>query len=297
LKIYVLPISQEAQPQTQPFRYPSHNRDFGVEQDFLIWIQNNTKLLTNDPNDADWHYLPVFWTRWHLNHNYGKSEEGLHALDVLLKGVILNDKKTFTICQNDDGPIVDLGKTVIFLSSRKSNNGIDIPLLCDAHRIPFIHQAKKFIACFNGNFDTHPVRKEIREIYSQNPKFKIGNSEPQRWWNRMLKGPKFIENIKSSYLSLAPRGYGGGSFRFYESMQLGVVPCMVSDIDSRPFKKFIDWDKISYYASNVQELENIIDNLNTSEALEKGKKAQKFLKNELFYQKWCKYVIIELNTI
>ena len=53
---------------------------------------------------------------------------------------------------------------------------------------------------------------------------------------------------------------------------------------------------MSYYASTVDELENLLQNLDKKEAVEKGKKAWQYWKNELFYQKWCKYVIKELDA-
>jgi hypothetical protein len=71
----------------------------------------------------------------------------------------------------------------------------------------------------------------------------------------------------------------------------------VGDADVRPFKQFIPWDDISYYAATIDDLENLLQNLDKNEAIKKGRLARSFWKNELYYQKWCKYVIRELAAI
>ena len=57
----------------------------------------------------------------------------------------------------------------------------------------------------------------------------------------------FAKEILQSEIALCPRGHGGDSFRFYEAMQLGVAPLFIGDIDTRPFKSQIDWNKCSFY--------------------------------------------------
>ena len=78
-------------------------------------------------------------------------------------------------------------------------------------------------------------------------------------------------------------------------MQFGVAPLLLGDVDARPFKKFIDWDSISYFASTIDELDNILSKLDKKEALQKGRNAAMAFRNELYYQQWCKYVLKELD--
>jgi len=127
MKIYILPIDKIFQPGSVPFRYPIYSKDYGMEQDFLIYLLKHQELRVSKPEESDWHYLPIFWTNWHINHDYAKT--GLAELQREVKRVILDDKKTFTVSQYALGPLVDMGKTVLFLSSRQSEKGIDIPLL------------------------------------------------------------------------------------------------------------------------------------------------------------------------
>jgi hypothetical protein len=297
MKIYILNAPLLLQPQTQLFKYPAHNKDYGIEQDFLIWLKKQTHLLTDNSSEANWHYLPVYWTRWHINHNFATNNEGLEELQSSVDKVIIDDSKTFTVVQFDEGTLLNLGKTKEFTGGRKTDIGIDVPLLCSPHRKPFIKVDKKYIATFNGSFETHPIRVEMRKRYEGSKEIIVGTGLPTRFYKRWFWGKSFNINILSSYIALSPRGTNCTSFRFFEAMQLGVAPCLIGDKDVRPFKKFIPWDEMSYYVSSVDELDTLLNNLDKKEALDKGKKAYLYWKNELFYQKWCKYVIMELELL
>ncbi|MFW9874999.1 MAG: exostosin family protein, partial [Candidatus Thorarchaeota archaeon] len=287
MKFYILSVEAKFQPDLVKILYPNHNDNYGIEQDFLRYLQKNKYLVTEDIKSADWHYLPIYWTSWHLNHNYGK--EGLVELQESVREFIVDDDKTFTICQYDDGPLVDIGKTKIFFGSRKKNKPFDAPLLCRPHRIPILKPKKKYLACFVGRVSTHSIRQEMADLLKQRADiFLYDGNNGSRF---------FIRKLLESYLSLCPRGYGGSSFRFYESMQLGVVPLLIGDIDTRPFKEFINWDEVSLYLKSPKNLEALLETLDRSNLLKMGKKASIFWKRELSYQRWCKYVIKELEGL
>lgn len=297
MKIYILPVPDILQPLTQPFAYPSHNKDYGVEQDFLVWLQKNIGLLTNSPAEADWHYLPVYWTRWHMHHQFGEDQESLQFLHSEVDKVILDDNKTFTITQFDGGTLLKLGDTIEFTAARTINKGIDIPILCSLHKTPLFPIKKKYLASFNGSMWTHPLREKLNDKYKEYKNVLVGNTLPTRFYTRWIQGFQYNINTQASYIALAPRGTSCNSFRFFEAMQFGVAPLLLGDVDARPFKQFIDWDKISYFASTIDELENLLSKLNKKEAMQKGTNAAKFFKKELYYQQWCKYVIKELDGI
>jgi hypothetical protein len=154
---------------------------------------------------------------------------------------------------------------------------------------------KEYLASFNGDFNTHPLRVEMKNKLAGREEILIQGGLPTRFYKRWFWGKSFNINTMKSYVALSPRGTSCNSFRFFESMQLGTAPCLIGNVDVRPFKKFIPWDDISYYASSVEDLDQLLKNLDKKEALEKGKKAFYYWKTELFYQKWCKYVLEELN--
>lgn len=286
MKIFIIPIEEKFKPRSQKFKYPKHNSDYGVEQDFYKYIIKKRDIVTNNAKEADWHYLPVFWTRWHLNHNYGKN--GLEELQQEVNKKIINDKKTFTICQYDDGPIINLKNTLTFLSSRKTFDGIDIPLLSSKHKIPlFFKKTKKYLASFTGRVGTHEIRKSMEE--------ELLNKDDILMRDGNFGSSFFIKTVLQSYSSLCPRGYGGSSFRFFESMQLGIVPILIGNLDTRPFKKFIDWDKISFYKKDSEDLYSFLKSLNKDDLLFMGGNAKKVYEEKLSYQKWCEFILKELN--
>lgn len=296
MKIFIIDIPSLLQPSSQPFAYPAHNKDYGVEQDFLIWLKRNPQLITNNPKKADWHYLPVFWTRWHIQHKFGEDKESLMKLQNEVDNVLIDDSKTFTITQFDGGTLLNLGHTLEFTAARTINKGIDIPILCSLHKRPLFPIKKRYIASFNGSAWTHPIREELKNKYAGSADVLVGGTLPTRFYIRLIQGYQYNLNTIASYIALSPRGTSCNSFRFFEAMQFGVAPLLLGDVDARPFKQFIDWESISYFASTMDELDNILRKLDKKEALQKGKNAAKAFKNELYYQKWCKYVIKELDA-
>jgi len=286
-KVYILPTTERTRPSKQLFTYPAHNTDYGVEQDFYAYLMNNPDLCTTDPEQADWHYLPVFWTRWHINHDYAKT--GLIELQKEIDGAMIDPKKTFLICQYDDGPVADTGEAVQFLASRKSDQGIDIPLLSSLHRPPFFSLKKTLLASFIGRIATHPVRIALADILrNRKDVLLVDGNHGSRF---------FVRNTVRSHIALAPRGYGGSSFRFFEAMQLAVVPFLIGDIDTRPFKKFINWNDISLYAPDTSSLQSVLDSVKSEQLLSMGQQAKKIYQDSLAYQRWCPYVLQELASI
>jgi hypothetical protein len=286
MKIHVLPLPDSMRPSQQPFRYPAGNDDYGVEQEFLDWLNEHPELTTTDPQTADFHYLPVFWTRYHLNHNYGK--DGQEALKDAVTKSIRDDAKTFTICQYDDGPLIDLGRAVLFLASRKTPDGIDIPLLRAAHHLPFWKPAKKYLASFVGRLGTHPMRQTMANAVQGQKNILIADGD---------RGVRFfVRTTLASYAVLAPRGYGGSSFRAFEAMQLGIAPFVIGDLDTRPFRSFVDWDSFGFYTSDPARIPETLAGIGEARLLDMGHRAHDVYERQFAQRRWCPYVIEELKA-
>jgi hypothetical protein len=103
----------------------------------------------------------------------------------------------------------------------------------------------------------------------------------------------FVNVICASHIALCPRGYGG-SFRFYEAMQLGVVPLLLHDLDTRPFKRRIDWDRCSLYAPTVDALVALLDQHDTTALAAMSERAATVYSEHLDYQRWCPHALEEL---
>jgi hypothetical protein len=256
-----------------------------MEEDFSVYLNKHPELLTNNPQEADWHYLPIFWNNWLVMHDYGRKD--LHKLQNEVNKCIIDDNKTFTICRYADGPVVQIGRTVQFLCSRKTQVGFDIPNICTPHKVAFLE--KKYLASFVGVLGTSKIRERMAKDLKGAQDILVVNQR---------KGTDyFVQIMLESYIALSPRGYGGGSFRFYEAMQLGIVPILIGDIDHRPFKNYISWDEISFYTPNEKGLEEGLRKIDKRHALKMGATAKKVWEEKLNYQKWCPYVLKELESL
>ncbi len=307
MKIYIIPVPQTVQPKASGFHYPAHNWDYSVEQDFFVYLKRQKHLLAASPEQADWHYLPIFWYRlyWHKVLETNDYSHNLEHLNPLIEKLIIDDRKTFTVCQLEgidqkDSQIgsINLGQSLLLLNGRREVNKpiIDIPLLSKPHSQLIRKLPKQYTTCFNGKMNTHPQRVEIADRLSGRSDVHIAGYERDPGHHiRWLTGRTFVQNILRSYVALAPRGTCASSFRFFEAMQLGVVPCLVGDIDIRPFPQSIPWDEVSFFVKTVSELEALLNSLNQQQALEMGQKAHTYWHQHLRYQKWCPHAIAELE--
>lgn len=273
-------------PKMAPFRYPSYSQDWGVEQDFHKFL-NSSNLLTNQLDEASHIFLPIYWTRYWLQNNYGQS--GHLELNQFLSKLEFDRNRIFTVCQYDDGPLVDFnfGKG-LYLSSRKTANiGRDIPLLATDLPKKRIRKKKKYLMSFAGRFETHPIRIELRDASTNRPSVFLADQN--------LNTRRFTDLLLQSLVVLCPRGYGGSSFRFYEAMQVGSVPCLIGDIDTRPFKSQIPWDQISFYFNNPLEAIEFIEDLDSKVLKTMGEAAGEIYHRFLKLGKWNKLLINDLD--
>jgi hypothetical protein len=107
----------------------------------------------------------------------------------------------------------------------------------------------------------------------------------------------FIDNTRDSKFALAPRGYGRGSFRFFECLQLGTIPIYLwNDIEWLPFKDVIDYNKlcISLHISKIDELENKLKSI-TEEDYKKMLDYYKEIKYLFELEGMCQKIIYD-NT-
>lgn len=286
MKIYILPVSKEFQPDKQNFRMPTHGQDWGVEQDFHSWLLDHSHLIASKPEEATWDYLPLYWNRCYINFAWGTERLGEIQNEILR--LVSRNRPTFTICEYDVRQMqsfYDLCSMVVFTASRRGDSDdIDIPLLCSPHTPQ--GTKKSYLASFVGNTQTNGIRMEMKE--------KLGSRNDVEILDGNL-GPKFfVRLMESSYVALAPRGHGGQSFRFYEALDLGIVPYHIGVPDTRPFKKWIDWESCSLYAATVDEVEFPEDR----DMLERmGRTAKAVYNNKLKYGRWCDFVLKELEQL
>ena len=142
-----------------------------------------------------------------------------------------------------------------------------------------------------GRIETHPIRKELLKAAKGKKNFWVLRGH----WR--LGEKLFVYSIEKSYACLCPRGNGGGSFRFYEAMQMGVVPVHIGDNDVRPFKKYIDWNKCSFYFEDPYVAIQSLEKCSIEKLVEMGKRASEFYRDYFSNDNWCKFVVKELEDV
>jgi hypothetical protein len=291
MKIYILPVVKTLQPSSMKVTYPPHNDDYSVEQDFLLYLQQNPELVTSNAAQADFHYLPVFWTRWLMNNRYTNQfnkllPEYIHNVQQ----AIIDDSKTFSTAQMPrTSLLVEVGKIIFFSTSRTSNNVIDLPLICKPHRLPTQMPDCKYRVSFVGKLSTHPIREAMVECFKDFPDSYISNEE--------LKTDLYVQKILESLVVLSPRGKSASSFRFYETMQLGRVPLLIGNYDTRPFQKYLQWEQCSFYTTSPREAVDLVENCSPKELETMGQRSAEMWQKSLTFGKWCQYVMKELSDL
>ena len=203
-------------------------------------------------------YLPLFWTNYQLSKesNYDHLSTAIEEY-MQTYPPVHPDKGYFTLVQYDDGPLVQHPKMYVYGSCKGHT---PLPLIYEDRNQTLIRQPRpplnqKSMLCSFVGSNTHHVRKIMLDTLSReqlhNPDVYIYVQN----WTPAVSPPAanhFIEVTRHSKFTLAPRGYGVQSFRFYEAFELGSIPVYIHDqekTDSKtnlwlPYQDRIDYHKI-----------------------------------------------------
>ena len=245
--------------------YPPFKNGLYLEEYFFQKMQIERPALQRK-------YIPVKWTNFQIE---GWFQSRKHDMQQLLDEWVRNNPSQngyFTVVQHDDGPLLNLPTNTLIYGACSGN--IPIPLIYqDVNNtlvnIPKKTFAEKNILCsFVGNITGSHVQPNVREVMKhtleKNPKFLFYNSGG---WTPSVNADlqrKFVNITIASKFALAPRGYGRGSFRFFECFQLGSIPIYLwNDIEWLPFKNVIDYNKlcISMHISKINELQGVLESI------------------------------------
>lgn len=164
-------------------------------------------------------YLPVFWTAYYVNHNYGKDKKAIADLQTFLN-TLDRTKKYFTICQYDDGIMNEVRHLDIKVFGM-SGHPIDypLPLLCKPHKFEY-HVQRDLLVNFIGRV-THPIRSKMLSVLPKTKEYYVSE--------RPHNLSDYCRILARSVFTLCPRGYGQTSFRIMEALQYGSIPVYISD--------------------------------------------------------------------
>jgi hypothetical protein len=245
--------------------YPPFKNGFYLEEYFLNKIRNEEPILKRK-------YIPALWTNFQIEGWFqDKKNEMQQSLNEWLQNNP-SENGYFTIAQYDDGPLLQLPHNTIVYGA--CSGDIPIPLIYQditntLESFPKKSFQEKSILCsFIGNITSNHIQPNVRQImfdtFSNNSNFKIINSGG--WTPSVNQDLQqiFINNTIDSKFALAPRGYGRGSFRFFECFQLGTIPIYIwNDIEWLPFINGIDYNKlcISIHISEINNLETMLQSV------------------------------------
>jgi hypothetical protein len=236
--------------------YPPFKNGLYLEEYCYEHIKNTTRK-----------YIPVKWTNFQIEGWFQDKKQDMQK--ILDEWIQQNPAESyFTVVQHDDGPLLHLPKNTIVYGACSGN--IPIPLIYEdsIHTLESVPKKsffqKKILCSFVGNITSNHVQPNVRDTMMNrltSPNFLLYHSGG---WNPNVSIPlqqKFIDITVNSKFSLAPRGYGRGSFRFFECFKLGTIPIYIwNDVEWLPFQQCIDYKKlcISIPISKIDELESIL---------------------------------------
>lgn len=226
----------------QAHSYPEDNA-----HEFERWFYDNTQ-----PDEITGRtYLPIFWTAYWTNNGYGAKEKSRNNLQRFIDS-LPRDKKYFTICQYDDGPLIDF-KDLDIIVFGMSGGRIDypIPLLCQPHGYKFNCERDIFASFLGG--DTHPIRRELVKQFAGHKDCLVSLKKVQ------LK--EYCHIMARSVFALCPRGYGMASFRIQEAMQYSTIPVYISDNFVEGFRLDFNTYGIKINCADIQRAYSILKDI------------------------------------
>jgi hypothetical protein len=240
--------------------YPPFKNGLYLEEYFLHTIKT-------EPTPTKRTYIPVLWTNFQIEDWFrDKQSEMQTDLDIWVQEHPSPDGY-FTVVQHDDGPQLKLPDNTVIYGA--CSGDYPIPLIYQDTRNTLLSVPKKtfsekpILCSFVGNITSNHIQPNVRQVMvnelQSNPNFVFYHSGG---WTpsvpEYLQKP-FIEYTVNSKFALSPRGYGRGSFRFFECFQLGTIPVYLwNDIEWLPFQDRIDYHRlcISMHVSDIGQLES-----------------------------------------
>ena len=284
-KIRITDCPEEFLPK-MPVVYPPHQGD-----NPMIEERAYNFFKTKEDLQTDYIYIPIQWTSFHIQNDYGKNLEPLVEYCTKLTEQYPNER-FFTVVQYDGGTLIEIDNCIIFgcsgnfnSPSGKNSKYEPLPLLSDPHSGDQ-NQIKKYKVGYAG-WDTHPIRTTMYNALKDIDGYKLVSNLSEN------KVEIFKDILYNSIFALSPRGYGPASYRMYEAIQMGCIPIYISDEFWLPFKEKIEWEKMCLLIVEDQ-IETIP--LKVDQLIESGEYLNMIQYGQEVYQKYLNWDGC-LNTI
>jgi hypothetical protein len=212
-------------------------------------------------------YIPALWTNFQIEGWFQSRRDSMQASLDAWVSANPSDGGYFVVVQYDDGALLRLPENTIVYGACSGH--IPIPLIYQdvSHRLVSYGRKsfgeKNILCSFVGNITANHIEPNVRAVMfnylSNRPGFRLINSGG---WSASVSGDlqtAFIDTTLDSKFALAPRGYGRGSFRFFECFLLGTIPIYIwNDACWLPFQNIIDYGRlcIVLHISEIGSLES-----------------------------------------
>lgn len=281
MSLRIFEVDKKFQPYMSVI-YPDHQKNKPMIEERALKFFSNSKLKT------DYIYLPIFWTQYFIDKEYGNN---IKELKDYIQNINLKypKEKFFTIVQYDGGILSALNNSLIFAASGNfsspmgiNSNYVPIPLLSESRKTKK-NNKYKYRASFVGNLSTHPIRLKMYKCMNSLNEYYINESF------RFLRSYRYASVLKKSLFALSPRGYGPASFRMYEAIDMEIIPIYISDEFWLPYSDEINWEKICILIKpeNIKDINDILTHkINSGEYIEMQKNLKR-LKEKYFSWNGC----------
>jgi hypothetical protein len=260
------------------FQYPLDTSEMFEEYFYKYFLKSTPNI--------DRVYIPVFWTNYYISKDFGQGD--MSDLQLFLNKLD-RDKKYFTVVQYDDNIINDIDDLDILIFAqggygKYKDKSYPIPLNCQTNNLT-INPDKNIFCSFVGR-ETHPIRRNIINLFEKNPRYFISKSTS-------YEGFKSITS--NSIFTLCPRGYGQTSFRICESLQLRSIPVYIYDDPLIPFKSEFNFSDIGVlvHQDAIEEIDHILNSVSDEEIKKMKRNGQNFYEKYFGYE-GCRNTIIKI---
>ena len=226
--------------------------------------------IVSEIHDADVVLLPHLYKRVSPEY-FGRT----------LKETLEAGKKLIVFANSDNEEEVDSNGTIVFRTSRYRDHMKDNDVMMPGYAedlgrvdVGTLHKGERPIVGFVGKAGFSNGKDYLR--YLLKCAFRIGSQRPGEWFRRrslkLLESDKdielrsiirdkysgsaktvelspevarkeYIDNIIDSHFTLAPKGYGNFSQRFYETLALGRIPILIDTDIPLPLEDLLAYDE------------------------------------------------------
>lgn len=254
--------------------YPPNNF-----KEFERWLGDNFTTAVTDRT-----YLPVYWTAYHVNNNYGNDAESIQLLQEYIDSLD-RTKKYWTVVQYDDSVLIDFKELDVLRFEMSKNTGVGLPLIGQPHPFEFSGPKKHFANFIGGK--THPIRESAALLSGISGYYISYDPHPIERYCRIMY---------ESIFTLCYRGYGLNSFRCTEAIQYGSIPVYISDEFVVPFDaEFSDYGVLIHHKS-AHRIDEILQSIDPMQVIEKQDKLSQVYKKYYTYEGVLENIIRTLET-